>query len=360
VVVHSVTGCLYGAVRPHIQSRLNDMRQLSSVVYETESVMGGGKKLGEAMRYALDNFKPSVLFVLSGCIPEIIGDDIVAAAEDVASAVPVIPLRVPGFKDDYETGMLRAVEKLTDYMAPSETIPNSVNLIGICSDDFHIDADMPVLKALLGPDLHLNAVLCYDTFDKIRNAPRAACNIVFPGFKTIGELMLQKFGIPFKVVGYPYGMAATSDFVRTVHEPFGIECGEINKKNEDALLQKLSPVSNYIGNLGQVPCAVVGNRLFGGAMTKVLSSELGMSAVFYDTGEYRDFREIERKIEASPAAIIFGDSFSRGIADRLHIPHISCFYPVLDRIACSPGTYAGYEGLTYLIEDVVNAAMNFR
>ena len=361
IVVHSIPGCLFGAARPHIQSHWYNMPHLSTVVYDNEVIMGGEQRLRETVHWAIDNFQPSILFVVTGCIPEIIGDDISAViAEFNNCKVPVEAISTPGFKDDEVKGLLELMHRLVNHMQVGEKRPKSVNLIGLCADDFQIDNDLKELRSMLAPEISINTVLCYDSYENIQNVPRAEHNIVFPGFETIGELIQEKFCIPYKVFEYPYGMEASSAFIRQSHALFGLESEATVVKHEEALLQRLSAISNYIDNLSNVPCAVIGNRLFGGALSHALSTELGMKAMFYDTSLNRDFYEIEKQIEISPACMIFGDSFSRGIAEKLKIPHVSCFYPVLDRMACSPRTYVGYTGLTYLLEDIVNMAMGFR
>jgi len=361
VVVHSITGCLYGAARPHIQSRWHDLPHLSTVVYENEVVMGGEARLRETIQWALDNYHPSVLFVVNGCIPEIIGDDMAAIASEFANGpVPVIALSAPGFNGDETTGLLEVMRRLVGCMQAGTKRPHSVNLLGLCADDFQIDNDIKEMRSMLAPTITVNAVISYDNFENIIHAPRAEYNIVFPGFESIGELMQKEFDLPYKVLEYPYGMALSTAFIRESHALFGLDATKVTAQHEGELLRRLSPVANFVNNLGHIPCAVIGNRLFGGAMNHMLCDEMGMNVAFYDTSIYRDYYEIGKQLETGATCLIFGDTFSRGIAEKLDIPHISSFYPVLDRITCSPRTYAGYTGLSYLLEDIVNAAMNCR
>jgi nitrogenase molybdenum-iron protein beta chain len=361
VIVHSVTGCNYGTLRMHMQSRLDDVRQLSTVIYEEDLIFGNRDKLEEAIGYALEAYKPAVLFVIAGCIPEIVGDDLDGWMGGIASEVPVILVRAPGFKGSYTQGLLDVIAKLVDYMEPATPAtpePRSVNLVGLCSDDLRVDNDLAALRALLAlpsAGITLNAVIPYGSFEELQRVPRAALNVVFPGFEPVGKLLLERFGTPYKVLAYPYGLHATSAFVQELAQAFGLDVAAQIREQEDTILSKLLSVKSYVGHPRQQSCAVIGNNPFACSLEEMLSKELGMNVMLFETSEHKDFVAIEAAIKKSRCKLIFGDSFSRGIAETLGIPHITFCYPVVDRIDISPKTYVGYTGLLYLLEDIINA-----
>ena len=80
VLLHSVVGCNFGSMSLHVAQDMRDIRQTCTVISDSDVVFSGEASLERAVRSALELFQPSVLFVVSGCVSEMIGDDIRAAA----------------------------------------------------------------------------------------------------------------------------------------------------------------------------------------------------------------------------------------------------------------------------------------
>lgn len=78
VLLHSVVGCNFGSMSLHVAQDMRDIRQTCTVISDSDVVFSGEASLERAVRSALELFQPSVLFVVSGCVSEMIGDDIPA------------------------------------------------------------------------------------------------------------------------------------------------------------------------------------------------------------------------------------------------------------------------------------------
>jgi nitrogenase molybdenum-iron protein beta chain len=359
VIAHSVAGCGHGVNRMHMQQDMDDTRLLSTGLYEDDIIGGGEKKLREAIRYALDVCNPSVVFVVCGCTPQIMEDDVAGIIAQMDTNVPLIALLAPGFQGNCHTGTQNALLSLVGLIEPTQMRDKTVNLIGLFPDDFQMTGDVAQIKRLLSPFIHLNAIFPCAPLKAVRTMASASLNLVLPGFEEVGRYMKDTFGVPYLVVSYPYGLEASSRFAQQVYSFFGLSDDSLMRENEQTVLEKLLPFQSHIRQLLAAPCAVIGDSNQGVALQAFLDRELAMCVELFDTKDYGDLHEIEKKLADSPVALLFGDSFSKGIAQKMDIPHINYCYPVVDQITCSARGYAGYEGCLYLVEDIINTIIRY-
>ena len=54
----------------------SSLRQTCTVISDSDVVFSGEASLERAVRSALELFRPAALFVVSGCVSEMIGDDV--------------------------------------------------------------------------------------------------------------------------------------------------------------------------------------------------------------------------------------------------------------------------------------------
>lgn len=90
ILFHSVIGCNFGSMSFHVPADMRDIRQTCTVINDSDIIFSGEDSLRKAIHNALDLFHPSVLFVVSGCVSEIIGDDIAAVVSEISGSTPVI------------------------------------------------------------------------------------------------------------------------------------------------------------------------------------------------------------------------------------------------------------------------------
>lgn len=356
VLMHSVIGCSMGTLRNHFTSQMNDIRQMSTVLYERDIALGGERNLRKAIRYALGAFHASVLFVVVGCTPEIMNDDVEGVIHEFCSEIPIIPILAAGFRGGCHVGTRAFYEKLMTYMHKRTTVEKSVNLIGLFSDDYQIEQDLQQIRSLLGPDIKLNSILCCDSFERICAAPDAAWNLVLPGYEWIGEELQKRFGIPYCCISYPYGLAGSEHFIKTVYSLFAMDPTDRLREINEYATPKIAEIAPYVGNLFQIPCTVIGNQVFGAALSAMLGKELGMSVKFYSTEQGLDLAQVEKESLSDLSVMLFGDSLDGGIAQKCGIPLLRYCYPVSDQVRCSRKCYAGVEGFLFLLEDIINTA----
>lgn len=363
VLIHSTVGCNWGTAAFHIPSKLNDVRQASSVLYEDDIIYGGGASVKKALSHMVELYDCSAVFVLTGCVAEIMEDDIEGILRNFSSSKPILPVKAAGFKGNMASGVEDAMKILIDNMKPQKRKKNSINIVGIFSDDFKGDADLNSIKKLVGQNIEIISVMPYDSYGKILNAPEAELNVVFEGFEFVGKYMKEKFDIPYVVVNFPYGIEGSRDFAVTVANAFEMKVNDYLEEQERITMKKLEAIYGYIHKLYGMPVAVKGDSCRAPALKSFLESELGMNVEVFCTDSSDDYENsFEDSVQASNAVIVFGSSYERGLADALAIPLIRYTYPVFDSISIANRSYAGFEGIINLAEDIINASMaaNYR
>ena len=106
VLLHSVVGCNFGSMSLHVAQDMRDIRQTCTVISDSDVVFSGEASLERAVRSALELFQPSVLFVVSGCVSEMIGDDIPAVLARIPHEAAAGSMwRRAGFRGDAARGL---------------------------------------------------------------------------------------------------------------------------------------------------------------------------------------------------------------------------------------------------------------
>lgn len=118
VLLHSVVGCNFGSMSLHVAQDMRDIRQTCTVISDSDVVFSGEASLERAVRSALELFQPSVLFVVSGCVSEMIGDDIPAVLARIPHEAPLLHVEAAGFRGDAARGLEAGWLALLPLMKP--------------------------------------------------------------------------------------------------------------------------------------------------------------------------------------------------------------------------------------------------
>ena len=136
VLAHSPQGCfqLVDTAFGWQDADYTETTTLCTKLCEDEIVHGGEELLARTILEAQELDVP-VMFVLTACGPEIVGDDIAAVCEDVGAQVPfpIVSIQCAGFRGDQNLGTDIALEAMLRELVPDnhpgERIPQSVCLI---------------------------------------------------------------------------------------------------------------------------------------------------------------------------------------------------------------------------------------
>lgn len=235
-VIHGPRGCTY-SVASEFKMRSCEYRGVPlepttcTALDETNVVYGGEGKLVDAIREADRNYNPDLIVVLSCCCSGIIGDDVETIAREAEDAVAarVLAIRSEGFGGDFRSGYEDAFRVIMDLMEePQRKREKTINILGarVGPTLTEWNQDINELERIVaGIGARINAVIAGGcTVEEIRRAREVELNAswCYDWGGKIGELMQQRFGIPYARTGQPYGLKATEEWIMGVAEPLGL------------------------------------------------------------------------------------------------------------------------------------------
>jgi nitrogenase molybdenum-iron protein beta chain len=378
----------------------------SSNVIERDIVFGGEERLREQIKTTLEVMDGDIYIVLTGCMVEMIGDDLDAVvSEFIDEDKPVIAVHTPSFKGNSYTGYELLLNGLIKkYITKQkEKAANKVNVFGLVPAlDVFWEGNLKEIKRLLERlGLEVNTFFGEgETLHDIKNAGNACLNIVVS--EVYGEQSARVFeevhGIPYITAELPIGAHATEDFIQKVSTKLNI-CGTLT---DEVIKSEKARYYNYIERLADIYndvdlqryAIVVGDCNYGPAITKFLSDELGWlpeltvitdlpedsvkekitaslggmksglkANVQFDANTSSIQKYIaqawernrnERYYDSMSPAVIVGSVLERDLAAEFNIPLVAATYPLTNRVVLNKA-YAGMNGGLSLTEDVLSA-----
>ncbi len=362
VVLHSVVGCNFGTMSFHVPNCMQDIRQTCTVISDSEIVFGGEQSLKRALESVIELYDPAAVFVISGCVSEMIGDDIQAVIESLKTEKYIRYVEAGGFRGSFGDGYETALLSLLGLMEPQEApVKPVVNLLGVGADDYRAAADKKALQKLLGDKSELGSVFSCCTLDEVRKAPRASLNLVLGRGIELAKQMEQRFGIPYELIDYPFGIRGFDHFRNSLKRHFSLDFSKEAAQLESEIAYGLEPVYAYVQACYGMPVAVIGSGARARGLRRFLEDELGMEVVrFALREETGNLDEFYHAVLSSEAALIFGSSFEQELADDLETPLIRFDYPVFDEVSVTGRSFIGAQGTLCLVEDILNAVMRGR
>jgi nitrogenase molybdenum-iron protein beta chain len=378
----------------------------SSNVQEREVVFGGLDRLREEIQNTLEIIDGKLYFVISGCVTEVIGDDVRSVVSEFqAQGVPIIQADTGGFKGNSYYGYDLVLQSLfRNFLAKGlPTVKGRVNLWGVAPFmDVFWRGNLEGLRFLLEAlGLEVNTFFTgLDTLEGIREAGSAELNIVVSHVYGVeaAQVFEEVHGTPCLITSLPIGPEATDRFLRQVGEALQMDPSRIDgviHREHRLYYQYLEPLIEGYNDLDlQRYVIVIGDANYALSVTKFLADDLGWLpelAVFTDqldeTEQQRladqslqlssglsprivfetDASEIinhfNRHWEASHGrkyhhafspAFVAGSSLDRELAQSLGASHLSISFPVANRVVLDRG-YTGYRGGLHLTEDILSS-----
>jgi nitrogenase molybdenum-iron protein alpha/beta subunit len=257
-VIHGPKGCTYSVASNYkmgsCEYRGVPFEPTSCTAQnEADVVYGGEGKLLEAIREADRRYHPDLIVVLSCCCSGIIGDDVETIAQIASEEVEadVLAIRSEGFGGDFRSGYEDAFRALMDLMEPRREIRRgTINIIGARQGPTYTEwtEDLDELRRLVQAlGIEISGVLCGGcTMEQIRRAPSAELNAswCYDWGQKLGDLMEERFGVPYARTGQPYGPAATEEWILGVAVPLGLE-----DRARELIRQESAAVDQELGTL---------------------------------------------------------------------------------------------------------------
>ncbi len=410
-IIHASAGCghnLYNAINPGGGylggGYCGGLSLSSSNVVERDVVFGGEARLREQIETTLEVLDGDVYIVLTGCMVEMIGDDVDSVASEFSdSDKPVIAIHTPSFRGNSYTGYELVLEALAKKFVTrkAEKDPLAVNILGIVpGQDVFWEGNLKEIKRLLQKlGLKVNTLFGEgETLEDIKRTGEAALNIVVSdvyGIQT-ARAYEEFHDIPWLETGFPIGADAAGDFLRVVASALGLD----SEKAEAVIDEEKAVYYSYLERLAdlyndidlQRYAVIVADSNYAPAVSRFLADELGwlpeLSVItdFLDDNQQETLSERYKRFESGvvPAvrfstdassvkkylaevwprnrsqryydsfgpAVVIGSVFERDIAAEFGFPLLTVAFPVTNRIVLNRG-YAGFNGGLTLVEDIV-------
>lgn len=368
-------------------------------INEKDVVFGGVKKLESTIRHSLDVIDADLYVVLTGCIPEIVGDNTEEVVDGFKVArKPVIYASTAGFKGNNYKGHEQVVDAIIDQLLEKSDI-RVKNLVNIWADVPYQDEfwhgnfkELEKLIEKLG--LIPNIIFGYNRgLANVKKIPAAEFNLLISPWVGLGNMkkMEQKLKIPYlHYPTLPIGAFETSKFLRTVGEYAGVP----KEKVEKIITEEEAYYYYYIERYADLfletrvmskQFTVVSDAHYALGITKFLVNDLGLfpakqfivddtpreqreairsyfkdlnfgieAEVSFETDGYKIHNEIKAH-DYHGYPLILGGYWEKEVAKQTDGHFLNVSWPVNERLIMN-SYYAGYDGGLKLIEDIYSVA----
>jgi len=215
-------------------------RCVSVTIDQHDVTFGCARKTEEAFAELMEEAAPEAVYIVTTCVPEIIGDDFDAIAERLSEQykIPVMAVHTEHFKcENHMPGVERAITA-SFRMMEERPRNNSVNVIGQRMGRFE---DTELYRVLRDAGVPVGAQLpsgC--SVEDIRNAASAAVNIVVNDIGLpLARKMKSRFGTPYvffdKFTDPEHIATAYENLFAFLGVPMPDELGELRRNAEAAV-----------------------------------------------------------------------------------------------------------------------------
>ncbi len=369
-------------------------------INEKDVVFGGVKKLNSTIEKSLKVIDADMYVVLTGCIPEIVGDD----SGEVVSRFneeekPVLYVPTAGFKGNNYKGHEQVVDSIIDqFLEKSEE--KEAGLVNIWADVPYQDLfwlgnlrELENLVRELG--LKPNTIFGYKRgIENIKKIPKAQFNLLVSPWVGLSNVkkMERKLGIPYlHLKTLPIGATETSKFLREVGEFAGVSKEKIEsviKENEDYYYYLIERYADLFleNRVINKQFSVIADAHYSLGITKFLVNDIGLipakQFVVDDTPKkYRkeieeEFKNLNYGIKAEASfetdgyliheeikkhdyhgyPLILGGYYEKELTEDLKGNFLNISWPVQDKVVFD-SSYVGYRGGIKLLEDIYTVAV---
>ena len=366
---------------------------------EKEVVFGGTERLRELIKASLKIMDADLFVVLTGCIADLVGDDVPSVVSEFQEkGVNIVYAETGGFRGNNFIGHELVVKSIIDQFVGSyngEKNPHTVNIWSLLPyQNPFWRGDLSEIKRILeGIGLKVNILFGHQSggVEEWKNIPKAGFNLVLSpwlGLKT-AQYLEKKYNQPFlHIPAIPIGAKETSRFLREVSEYAGLDrekTGQFIQSEEKEYYYYLEHFSDFYSEYWwglPAKFAVVGDSAYNLALTKFLVNQLGLipsSQIITENtpDEYKDgIREEYRRIADDVTAgvdfvedgytvgkileetdfghkppIIFATTWDRDVTKKIGGYIVEVGFPASYEVVIAR-SYIGYRGALNLLEKI--------
>lgn len=292
VLTHGPIGCGYytwGTRRNKGRTKDDELNLLnyafSTDLQESDIVFGGEKKLVQAIKEAVEIFKPKTIFICSTCPVGLIGDDIhaVAAKAEKEYGIKVVAFSCEGYKGVSQSGGHHIANNglIKQIIGTGDAVVGkySINILGeynIGGDGWEIER---VLKKI-GYEI-VSVMTGNGTVSDLKNAHKATLNVIqcHRSINYIGEMMKTKYGQDWIKVNF-IGINSTIKSLRDMAKYFGDP--DLIQRTEAVIAEELEEVLPQIEEFKEVCKGKTAALFVGGSRAhhyQMLLKDLGVETI---------------------------------------------------------------------------------
>ncbi len=369
-------------------------------INERDVVFGGTKKLHSTVENALKVIDADLYVVLTGCIPEIVGDDTGEVVSEFADAdKPVIYASTAGFKGNNYWGHEQVIDAIiSQYLKKSDD--RQKGLVNIWADVpyqdlFWLGNIRELEKLLTEIGLTPNTIFGYQRgIENIDKIPHAEFNLLVSPWVSVKNMkkMENKLGIPYlHYPTLPIGAYETGKFLREVGAFAGLDSEKVEAvitEHENYYYYLIERYADLFleNRVINKEFSVVADAQYALGITKFLANDLGLipakqfvtddtpkvyqdaikeefknlnynlqAEVVFETDSYKIHNAIkEHDYHGYP--LVLGSYYEKELTEDLKGNYLNISWPVQDKVVFDD-FYVGYTGGIRLIEDIYTVAV---
>jgi len=393
VLSHSPQGCqqLVDAAFGWQDADYTETEVLCTKLCEVEIVHGGEELLARTILEGRELNVP-VMFVLTACGPEIVGDDVEAVCDDLRAEVnfELVPVQSAGFRGDQNQGtdiaLQAVVERLIPEPAVGEKRPRSVCLIAP-----HANANptwmgdlawvRDVLARMGASDV---VVLTHDTIlEDLGKVPQVeACLVLSHDAGQRAADALARYGVEQWCRGLPLpiGFTHTRNWLTELGRRLGAEKAALQlvAQGESMVVQTCRRKGLQQSAMHRAPAAIVADATVGVPLVRFVCEDLEMvpelvclrsgqagtrealarelndlalePRVVYDADVY----QARTALDETRPEMVLGSNIERHAVREMGIPYTFHLVNPVSRFRLTDRAYWGYRGMLNLIEIMQN------
>jgi nitrogenase molybdenum-iron protein alpha/beta subunit len=408
VLSHSPQGCfqLVDAAFSWQDADYTETLTLCTKLCENEIVHGGEELLARTILEARDLDVP-VMFVLTACGPEIVGDDIVAVSEDISAQVDfqIVPIQCAGFRGDQNYGADIALDAiLTHSLSWDDGGAQTPSIVEepdtskahpgfpVCLIAPHANAnptwmgDLAWVKEVLARmGATVVATVSHDTLlDELRKVPMAKACVVLShdAGQKAADLLADTYAIEQWCRGLPLpiGFTNTRNWLMELGRRLGAEreARALIAEGEAMVVRVCRCKGLEQSAMHRATSAVVADATVGIPLLRFITEDLEMipQLVCLRSGQEGTQEMLEKELEElclSPHVIydvdvyqakmalaevmpemVLGSAVEQHAVAELGIPYVFKLVNPVRRFRLSDRAYWGYAGMLNLIEFIQN------
>ncbi len=369
-------------------------------INEKDVVFGGVKKLRSTIENALKVIDADLYVVLTGCIPEIVGDDVAECVAEFSDAEkPVIFASTAGFRGNNYKGHEQVIDAITEQLLKKSSVhePGLVNIWADVpyQDQFWLGNYQALAHLLEEIGLKPNVIFGYGNgIENIYKIPKAQFNLLVSPWVGLSSMkkMERKLGIPYlHIPTLPIGAYETSRFLREVGAYAGIDSSLIESvidKKENYFYYLIERYADMFleARVMAKQFSIISDAQYALGITKFLVNDLGLTPasqfVTDDTpkthqdrirsefsnlnyGQKADVQfnadgylihKTIKEHDYNGYPLILGSYFEKELTNELAGHFLNISWPVNDKVVMDE-SYVGYHGGIRLIEDIYSVAL---